>query len=96
MEDTSEYRIFETAEFMAKLDKLPDRQGRAIRAKLQSYVYPQMRKQPVNGTNIRKLRGFAADVWRYRIGDFRIFYTVDEDDLVVSMLTIEDRKDAYR
>ena len=45
---------------------------------------------------MRRLRGFATDVWRYRIGDYRVFYTIDEDDRVVSIVTIEHRKDAYR
>ena len=96
MADTSEYQVFETNEFISKLEALPGRQAGAIRNKLRSYVYPQIRTQPFYGANIRKLRGFAAGVWRYRIGKYRIFYTVDEDDRVVSMVTIEHRKDAYR
>ncbi len=96
MADTSEYRLFETDEFLSKLDGLPGRQAIAIRAKLRSHVYPQIRTQPFPGANIRKLRGFAAGVWRYRIGNYRIFYTVDVDGRVVSLVTIEHRKDAYR
>ena len=96
MGDSSEYRIFETDEFISKLQKLPSRSERAIRAKLTTYVYPQLRVQPFDGTNIRKLRGFSADAWRYRIGDFRLFYTVDEAAQVVSIVTIDDRRDAYR
>ena len=96
MGDSSEYRIFETDEFVSKLQKLPSRNERAIRAKLTTYVYPQLRVLPFYGTNIRKLRGFSADTWRYRIGDFRLFYTVDEATRVVSIATIEDRRDAYR
>ena len=96
MADTSEYRLFETDEFLSRLDLLPGPRATAIRAKLGSHVYPQIRTQPFYGANIRKLRGFAAGVWRYRIGSYRIFYTVDEDDRVVSLVTIEPRKDAYR
>ena len=94
--DTSEYRVFETAEFTRKLKKLSDAEARTIRLKLESYAYPQLREQPFWGSNIRKIRGFSTDVWRYRVGRFRIFYTVSEDDPVVSILTIEARKDAYR
>ena len=96
MADTSEYRLFETDEFLSKLDRLPRPRAAAIRAKLGSHVYPQIRTQPFHGANIRKLRGYAARVWRYRIGSYRIFYTVDKDDGVVSLVTIEHRKDAYR
>ena len=94
--DTSECQVFETDEFVSKLEAFPARQGRTIRGKLRSYVYPQIKVQPFYGANIRKLRGFATDVWRYRIGNYRVFYTVDEDDRVVSMVAIEHRKDAYR
>ena len=96
MAATSEYRLFETDEFTSKLEALPGRQAEAIRAKLRSYVYPQIKAQPFYGANIRKLRGFAPSVWRYRIGKYRIFYTVEEDHRAVSMVTIEHRKDAYR
>ena len=96
MDDTSEYRIFETAEFARKLEQLSDSDARTIRSKLASYAYPQLREQPFWGTNIRKLRGFSADVWRYRVGRFRVFYSVNENDRVVSILTVEGRKDAYR
>ena len=96
MADTSEYRLFETDEFLSKLDRLPSPRAAAIRAKLRSHVYRQIRTQPFHGANIRKLRGYAAGVWRYRLGNYRIFYTVDQDDRVVSLVTIEHRKDAYR
>ena len=96
MAATSEYQVFETDEFTSKLEALPAREARAIRAKLYSYVYPQIRVQPFYGANSRKLRGFTPSVWRYRIGKYRIFYTVEEDHRVVSMVTIEHRKDAYR
>ena len=96
MGDTSEYRIFETDEFTRKLEKLSDSDARAIRSKLGNYAYPQLREQPFWGINIRKLHGFSTDVWRYRIGRFRVFYTVNEIERVVSILTVEARKDAYR
>lgn len=68
MADSSEYRLFETHEFLSKLDRLPSPQATAIRTKLRGRVYPQMRTQPFHGANIRKLRGFAAGVRRYRTG----------------------------
>ena len=91
-----EYRIFETDEFQRNLEKLPTRDQENIQAKLTDYAYPRLREQPFFGTNIRKLRGFAPDTWRYRIGRYRVFYTVDEDDRTVYVLTVEARKDAYR
>ena len=92
----SEYRIFETEEFSKRLGKLSKRDGSFVRNKLKSFVYPQIREEPFFGNNIRKLRGYSPDTWRYRIGRFRVFYSIDQEDAVIYMLTIDDRKDAYK
>ena len=92
----SEYRIFETDEVLSKLAKLSAQDRDAIRAKLADYAYPRFREQPYFGTNIRKLRAYAPDTWRYRIGRFRVFYAVDQEERTVYVLTVEARKDAYR
>jgi len=94
--DSSEFRIFETAEFPRSLARLPERDAQVIRRKLVETVYPQFRRMPFFGPNIKKLRGYTPDTWRYRIGRFRVFYTVGEDERIVFMLTVEARKDAYR
>ena len=96
MDGSSEYGIFETAGFLRIIGKLSKADARAIRAKLTKHVHPQLREQPFSGANIRKLRGFAADVWRYRIGRFRVFYTVEESQRVVSIVSVDDRKNACR
>lgn len=89
-----EFRIFETEEFQKALARLGAR--RFLPKKLKTYVYPQLRQGPYFGPNIRKLQGQTPDTWRYRIGPYRLFYTVDEDERIVFLLTVEDRKDAYR
>ena len=42
----------------------------------------------------RKLAGFDS-IWRIRIGDFRICYTWEQDQLVILMLTVARRTDVY-
>ena len=92
----SEYRIFETVEFQRNLGKLPGADREGIQRRLTDTVYPRLREQPFVGSSIRKLRGYTPDMWRYRIGRYRLFYTVEEADRTVCVLTIEARKDAYR
>ena len=96
MDDSPEFRIFETNEFLKKLAKLPENYPEFIREKLDAYVYPQMRQEPFFGPNIRKLRGYSPDTWRYRIGRFRLFYAVDLEDRVIYILSVDLRRDAYR
>ena len=91
-----EYRLFETEEFQRTLGTLSARERDTIRGKLTNYAYPRFREQPYFDPNIRKLRGYTPDTWRYRIGRYRIFYIVDQAELAVYLLTVEARKDAYR
>jgi mRNA interferase RelE/StbE len=42
----------------------------------------------------KKLRG-AKDLWRIRIGSYRVVYQVDDDVLVVEVRAVGDRKDIY-
>ncbi len=42
-----------------------------------------------------KLSG-ELDIWRIRVGDYRVVYTIDDDDLIVLYVRIAHRKDVYR
>ena len=92
----SEYRIFETDEFDKKLRKLSSFDSSFLRKKLDMFVYPLIREEPFWGNNIKKLQGYSPDTWRYRIGKFRIFYIVDQDEKIIYILSVDHRKDAYR
>ena len=63
--------------------------------KIRNYVYPQLRSNPFFGPNIKKLKGKLEDYYRYRIGKYRLFYMVDEEKVIVFIVTIKDRNDAY-
>ena len=91
----SEYRVFETEEFIKQLGKLPARDASLVRKKLSAIGYPQLREQPYFGKNIKKLRGYDPDTWRYRVGNYRLFYEIDEQESVIYIFTIDLRKDAY-
>lgn len=94
--DLSDFRVFETDEFLKKLKKLPEPDIDFLRRKLDSFVYPQIKKDPFWGNNIKKLKGYSPETWRYRIGRFRLFYIVDPKEGIIYILTIDDRKKAYR
>lgn len=94
--DSSEYNLYLTEEFEKRLGKLPKRDRLWVERKLTEYAFPQLRIDPYLGPNIKKLRGYDPDTWRYRIGRYRIFYLVDENEQTVFILTIAMRRDAYR
>ena len=89
------FRIFETTQFLKDLEQDFRGQQVRIRQKLASYVYPQLRGNPFFGKNIKKLRNFVPETWRYRIGDYRFFYTIDERAHWVMMIAADHRGQAY-
>lgn len=91
----AEFRIFETAQFLKDLAQDFGGQRAHIERKLLTYVYPQLRADPYVGKNVKKLRDFAPETWRYRIGAYRFFYTIDERQKLVLMLAAEHRGRAY-
>ncbi|MBN2381324.1 type II toxin-antitoxin system RelE/ParE family toxin [bacterium] len=91
----NDYRIFETAEFTKSIAKLSPAHNEFLSKKLKEYVYPQLRNEPYWGKNIKKLRGYSPETWRYRIGHLRLFYIIDKGTKIVYILSIDLRKDAY-
>ena len=43
----------------------------------------------------RKLRGYE-DVYRIRVGTFRVLYSIENDRLLIIVLKVGHRKDIYR
>ena len=87
------FKIAETETFSKKVGT---GKYRSLAKKLTDYVYPILRENPFFGPNIRKLKGEYKDIYRYRIGDYRVFYKISEETVIVFILDIEARKDAYK
>ena len=66
-----------------------------VLAKRLNRCFDQLRQDPYAHPNIRRLKGPLAGQWRYRVGDWRVIYRV-EDDQVVTVLLIVHRSKAYR
>ncbi|MDP1758364.1 MAG: type II toxin-antitoxin system RelE/ParE family toxin [Thermodesulfovibrionales bacterium] len=89
------YRIFETEQFLGDLTQDFEGRGERLRKKLLEYVYPLLRNNPYFGKNIKKLKNYKPDTWRYRIGDYRFFYEINEKERMVYMIAADSRKDSY-
>lgn len=55
-----------------------------------------IRLNPYRGPNIKKLKGNLSNLYRYRIGGFRILYEIIEDIKTVRVKTIEARGKVYK
>ena len=91
----TEFRIFETEQFQRDLKQLTRAGHTRIAEKLRQVVYPQLRAHPHYGPNIRKLKGFEPETWRYRIGAWRFFFEIDEHEGIVWMTAASHRGSAY-
>ena len=92
----SEYRLFETRTFQRDLDRLGPQTARRIRETLASRVYPVLRATPRSVPSAARLRDWDPPTWRIRIGDWRVFYEIDDEQAIVFLTAADNRKDAYR
>lgn len=89
----SKFKIAETETFSAKISSI---KFKSQYKKIVDYVYPILRENPFFGPNIKKLKGNLKEVYRFRIGNYRLFYKISEETVIVFIINIEDRKDAYK
>lgn len=71
------------------MDRLPARVRQRILASLEG-----LREEP-RPPGCAKLQG-ADDLWRIRVGQYRVVYTIQDEDLIVLVLRVAHRKDVYR
>lgn len=57
--------------------------------------FAQLERQPRRHNNIRRLTGEFAGYLRYRVGDWRIIYRIDEKAARVEVLVIAHRSEVY-
>jgi mRNA interferase RelE/StbE len=88
------FRIAETETF-SKLIAQNNNLSR-IYKKITDYVYPILRQNPFFGPNIKRLKGELSAYHRYRIGDYRLFYKVDNEQVIVFIIDLVPRKSAYK
>ncbi len=91
----AECRLFETEQFATDLRRLARGGHRRLVDKLRRTVYPQLARHPHFGPNIKKLKGYEPETWRYRIGAWRFFYEIDEEERVVLLIAAAHRGSAY-
>jgi mRNA interferase RelE/StbE len=87
------FKIAETRTFSEKIHSI---KFKSQYKKIVDYVYPILRENPFFGPNIKKLKGNYREVYRFRIGNYRLFYKISEETVIVFIIDIEDRKDAYK
>ena len=91
---SSSYTIAETESFRKTLRK--NKSLQSLHRRIVEVVYPLLRREPHFGPDIKRLKGELSDFYRYRVGDYRLFYTIDEQEVIVVVVDLRNRQDSYR
>ena len=89
------FRIFETNQFISDVETLPTNVRDKLSVKIKTYVYVQISENPYFGLNIKKLKDYTPETWRYRLGNYRMFYEIDDSEKIIFITALDLRKDAY-
>jgi mRNA interferase RelE/StbE len=65
-------------------------------AKKIARCFEQLEQSPRYHPNIKPLKGDFAGYYRYRIGDYRVIYLVDEETNQILVNTIAHRREVYQ
>lgn len=44
----------------------------------------------------KQLKGFDGDLWSFRVGDYRVLYNFDDNELIVLVIRISHRREVYK
>ncbi len=88
----SDFQIAESKTF----EKVKKKIDSKIYDKIKKIVYPQLRSNPNFGTNIKKLKGDLEGYYRYRIGNYRLFYLIEDEKVLVVIVDLKHRQNAYK
>ena len=58
--------------------------------------FDHLRQNPYEHPSIKRLRGSLSGYSRYRVGDWRVVYEVNEEERAITILLIVHRSKAYR
>jgi mRNA interferase RelE/StbE len=67
----------------------------AVKTQIQQAV-DSLTKNPVAGSKIKRLKGRLSEYYRYRAGDYRVVYAIDQAKRTVFVDYVQHRKDVYR
>ena len=88
----SNFKIAESKTF----EKIKKKINSQLYAKIKAIVYPQLKSNPYFGINIKKLKGNFEGYYRYRVGSYRLFYLIDNGKVIVVIVDLKHRQNAYK
>ena len=84
------YKIAYTTQAAKTLLKIPRNTAQLIREKLEQVALDPFASIP----NAKKLQGRSG--YRLRVGDWRVIYEINQDEVVIIVMKIATRAEVYR
>ena len=85
------FQIAETKSF----EKAKKKIDKKLYEKIKNFVYPQLKENPFYGSNIKKLKDNLEGYYRYRVGNYRLFYLIEDEKLIIVVVDFKHRQQAY-
>jgi mRNA interferase RelE/StbE len=57
--------------------------------------FRRLEADPRRGNNVKRLTGEFSGYWRYRVGDWRVVYRIDDAERRVNVVAIAHRREVY-
>ena len=83
------YKVIVSRSAEKELNKLPETILKRISIVFDSLIY---NPRP---TGSKKLKGTDIDLWRVRVGDYRIIYDINDKIRIIDIKKVGHRKDIY-
>jgi mRNA interferase RelE/StbE len=83
------YQVIIKREALKELKQLPKRISVTI-----TFAIEELAKEP-RPHGCKKLKGSHENLWRIRVGDYRVIYLIDDIVRVINVRNIGNRKDVY-
>ena len=74
--------------------KLYRKADRPLARKL-ARCFEQLEQEPRHHSSVKQLKGDLAGCYRFRVGDHRVIYRIDDEEQLVAVLKIAHRSEAY-
>ena len=86
------WRIELADDAIKQLKKMGHMDAKRIRDYLRSRVQPLEDPQQLG----KPLTGQLSELWRYRVGDYRIIASIEDEEVRILVIRVGHRRDIYR
>lgn len=86
------WRIELTDDAAKQLKKMGHTDAKRIRDYLRSRVQPLEDPRQLG----EPLTGQLSELWRYRVGDYRIIASIEDEEICILVIRVGHRRDIYR